>query len=251
MSERPAREAGEAVTERPDDDVGGIVVRLVTAGGSSRTERARRLAGLARALARSFRAAGVGAVATGRWMADTLIEVAPRVPVRSLAALQRQYPGLDREALALRLVASASRHSGAIGAASGALATVELVNPPLLLSAPVQLAAETLAVVAVEVKMVAELHEVYGRSAPGNGVARANAYLRAWASRRGLDRANRGGMVGNLSGAARRELRQRLLRRTGRNVTSFAPLFTGAVAAGELNRRETRRLGLEFIDDLR
>ena len=53
-----------------------------------------------------------------------------------------------------------------------------------------------------------------------------------------------------LGGAARREIRQRLMRRAGRNVTTFAPFLTGAVAGAELNRRETRRLGEEMLADL-
>ena len=43
--------------------------------------------------------------------------------------------------------------------------------------------------------------------------------------------------------AAKRELRVRLLRRMGRSTTSFAPLFAGAVAGAEVNRRSTRELG--------
>lgn len=235
------------------DEVGGILAELATqdTARSSRAARARLLAVLARRLGRSARVAGVAAVASGRWLADTVIQVAPRVPVRDAATLRRQYPGLTTDGLADRLVTSAARHTAAVGAASGAVASVDLVNPPLLLTAPVQLAAETLAVVAIEVKLVAELHELYGRPALGNGAARGNAYVRAWAGRRGLEATNPGGMVGTLSGTARRQLQGRLLRRTGRNVTSLAPFLTGAVAAAELNRRETRRLGERLIADLR
>jgi hypothetical protein len=41
------------------------------------------------------------------------------------------------------------------------------------------------------------------------------------------------------------------MRRAGRNVTTFAPFFTGAVAGAELNRRETRHLGDALVTDLR
>ena len=69
--------------------------------------------------------------------------------------------------MAEAVIRSASRTSAALGAAAGALAAAELAAPPALLATPVQLAAETLAVVAVELRMVGELHEVYGLPVPG------------------------------------------------------------------------------------
>lgn len=45
--------------------------------------------------------------------------------------------------------------------------------PPSLLTAPVLLAAETVAVVAIELKLVGELHEVCGVPPPAGGVQRA------------------------------------------------------------------------------
>ena len=50
---------------------------------------------------------------------------------------------------------------------------------------PMELGVETLALVAVELKLVAELHEVYGQQAPGTKPARMLAYLTAWSQRRG------------------------------------------------------------------
>jgi hypothetical protein len=132
------------------------------------------------------------------------------------------------------------------------LSTVEMAAPPTLLSAPVQVAAETLAVVAVELKLIAELHEVYGRPAVGTPAVRAAAYLGAWARRRGIDPFTGGsGVSGVIGGAARRELRQRLLRRAGRNAASVVPFLAGAVAGAALNQRETSRLGQRIIADLR
>ena len=62
---------------------------------------------------------------------------------------------------------------------------MEFAAPPTLLTAPVQLAAETLLVAAIEIKLLAELHEVYGVPAD-RPAARPSDGLR-----RGLDGAAR------------------------------------------------------------
>jgi hypothetical protein len=42
------------------------------------------------------------------FLADRIIDLAPRVPVRDLATLRRQFPGLGPEQLADKLVAGAA-----------------------------------------------------------------------------------------------------------------------------------------------
>jgi hypothetical protein len=54
-----------------------------------------------------------------------------------------------------------------------------------------------------------------------------------------------------LSTAARKELRERLIRRLGRNLTTLGPLLTGAAVAGFLNQRATRSLAEDVRTDLR
>jgi hypothetical protein len=46
-------------------------------------------------------------------------------------------------------------------------------------------------------------------------------------------------------------LRRRLAARVRRSTFSLSPLFTGAIAGGILNRRETRKLGRDIVDDLK
>lgn len=104
-----------------------------------------------------------------RWMTDTVADVAPHIPVRDLATLRRHFPGLDDEALADRLVRNATRATAGVGAAGGGVAAVEWTVAPTLLSAPVLLAAETVAVVSIELKLIGELHEVYGAPLPTGG----------------------------------------------------------------------------------
>jgi hypothetical protein len=187
-----------------------------------------------------------------RWVVDAVTEAAPHIPIRDLATLRAHYEGLDGDALADRLVRNAARVTAGIGAASGGVAAVEWMATPTLLSAPVLLAAETVAVVAVEIKLIGELHEVYRRPVPGSGSQRAVALLQAWANRRGVNPFTPGrGVAAALGTAARKELRERLVRRLGRNLTTLGPLLTGAAVAGFLNQRATTSLGSDIRADLR
>lgn len=187
-----------------------------------------------------------------RWMADAVGDVAPYIPIRDLETLRRHHDGLDGEALAERLVRNAARATAGVGAAGGAVAAVEWAATPTLLSAPVLLAAETVGVVAIELKLIGELHEVYRVPVPGTGAQRAIAMIQSWASRRGVNPMVPGVGVGTVLGtAARKEFRDMLLRRFGRNLTTLGPFLTGAAVASYLNRRATRALGDRLRDDLR
>ncbi len=136
--------------------------------------------------------------------------------------------------------------------AGGGVAAVEWVVTPTLLSAPVLLAAETVAVVAIEIKLIGELHEVYRVRLPRGTGQRAVAMIQAWSSQRAGQPLVPGVGVGTVLGvAARRELREMLLKRLGRNLTTLGPLLTGAAVAGYLNRRATWELGYRVGADLR
>ncbi len=243
-------------SERPSSDlvrrveVGEIVDRL-GAEDVGRVESGRLLGRLGAALLGSARAAGGRAVLTGRALADVVAELAPHVPVRDVATLREHHGGLTGDSLAEALVQAASRTTAGIGAAGGALAAAQLAAPPSLLLSPVQVAAETVAVVLVELKLVAELHVVHAAAPPGPPAQQAAAYLQAWVTRRGLDVGAAGGMAAILKTAARQQLRGRLVKRFGRNLTTLAPFLAGAVAGAELNRRETRALGDALRKDLR
>jgi hypothetical protein len=187
-----------------------------------------------------------------RWVADEIGEVAPHIPIRDLDTLRRHHDGLDGEELAERLIRNAALATASVGAASGGVAAVEWAVTPTLLSAPILLAVETVAVVAIELKLIGELHEVYRRPVPGNGAQRAVALVQAWAGRRGVNPIVPGvGVAAVLGTAARKELRERLLRRFSRNLTALGPFLTGAAVAGYLNRRATRALGDTLREDLR
>ena len=216
----------------------------------------RALASLARALSASARSAGARAVGNGRWMAEWLVDNVPRIPVRDRAALEAQYAKQGHE-LASELTRSASRASAAVGASAGALMAGEQLVPPGWLAIPMELVAETVAVAAVELKLVAELHEVYGRPVPAFAAERNMALVRAWAERRGVtpDMLTRRGAVSDALGRraraeAVRLVRRRLAGRLGRNLSSVVPLLAGAVVGAEVNRRATRSLGEAVARDL-
>lgn len=239
---------GEELERR--QQVGQVLGRL-SGDGLDRRERTRLLGRLTALLGSSARSAGSGAALSGQWLADLVAEIGPHLPVRDLLTLRAHYGGLSGAALADALVRNAARTTAAIGAAAGALSAVELAAPPTLLAAPVQVAAGTLAVVAVELKLLAELHVTYGRAPVGSRGQVATAYLTAWVSGRGINPTGGGpGLASVLGSAARQQLRSRVVRRLGRNVTTLAPFLVGALAGAELNRRETRKLAESVLRDL-
>src|ERR1039457_1440252 len=142
--------------------------------------------------------AGTG---TSRLVAQ-VVAMAPRLRVRDQAALQAQFPGKSGEEIADALIEGAARASAAVGGAAGGGFVVPGVPAfpgrggggaagvvsvlPVLPAFPAEVVAETLVVVGIEIKLVAELHEAYGTPAPGKLPERMSAYLAAWAHRRGV-----------------------------------------------------------------
>jgi hypothetical protein len=205
-------------------------------------------------LAAQVRARGVGDLfkpkAAIRWVADAVADVAPYIPVRNLETLRKHHDNLEGDALAERLIRNAAIATATVGAAGGGVAALEWAATPTLLTAPVLLAAETVAVVAIEIKLIGELHEVYGHPVQGSGGQRAVSLVQSWAHRRGVTPLAPGTMAVILGTAARKELRDRLLRRFGRNLTTLAPFLTGAAVASFLNRRATIALARAIRRDL-
>jgi hypothetical protein len=205
----------------------------------------RRLSAAIRAAAkRGGHVSGRGVSVGGRWLSAQVLALAPRLPVRNVATLRAQFPGRSPDELAEALIEGASRASAAVGVAVGAWAVL-----PFLPAAGFEITTETLAVVGIEIKLVAELHEVYGLPVPGRVVDRMTAYVGAWARRRGVALAP-GGLVLAAGSPLARQLQRRLAARAGRSLFSLGPLLTGAAAGGMINRRETRKLGGAVRDDL-
>lgn len=210
---------------------------------------ARRVRPATDATARGAQAGGSatlrGIRASGQWLTAQVLAMAPKVPIRTLGTLQAQYPGRSAEQLAASLITGASRASAGVGAAVGATAAV-----PFVPTVPVELAVETLALVAIELKLIAELHEVYGMPAPGSSGQRMLAYTGSWAERRGV-RVTTNGLALAVGSPLRRKLERRVLAKAGQSALALAPLLTGAAAGALIDHHETRKLGNQIRDDLR
>jgi hypothetical protein len=189
--------------------------------------------------------AGRGAASVAGWLSGQVLAMGPRLRIRDRAALRAQFPGRTDEEIADLLVERAARATAAVGGATGIWAAL-----PVLPAFPAEIAAETLAIAGIEVKLVAELHEAYGAPAPGGGTERARAYVASWAYRRGVYMVPSGLLLVAGSPLAG-QLRRRLTARVRRSAFSLAPLFTGVVAGAVINRRETRKLGRDIRADLR
>lgn len=241
----------------PDTDA---LARAVGAAAGEERPSAGQLREILRQARASARAAGGRAVASGSWLAEVTLDAASHLPVRDLATLRQHHHGLSGALLAKPLVRHASLASAATGATTGALAAASTATPATWATLPVELAAETLVVVAIEMKLVGELHEAAGYPVAGRLRTHGPLVARAWAESRGLSPAEltsllRTGSSGALAlgasdllGRSARDqltaqIRRRLLARAGRNTATLLPLMAGAVAGGELNRRATRRLG--------
>ncbi|ATL85996.1 hypothetical protein DNK48_14130 [Streptomyces malaysiensis subsp. malaysiensis] len=209
------------------------------------TERGR-VASLATAVGRGMRRGGERARAGVYAVADRIIANAPRIPVRDLATLRKQFPGLGPEELADKLVAGAAGGAATVGAGVGAAAM--LPAPPAM---PTELAAEIVGVASIEIKLIAELHEVYGVRAPGTARQRAMAYLGAWSEERGIDVAQPATVNAALGVHMKRELRQQVLKRSFRNMPVLAPFLIGAAVGATMNRRDTKKLARKVRKDLR
>ena len=241
----------------PDTEASDIALRAAeVAADVTETDRPQEQ----RRLIRAFnKAASSGARVVGRgtrvvrrragsgtgWLVGQVVAMAPRLRVRDQAALRAQFPGRSAEEIADALIEGAAHAAAAAGAGAGMAAVL-----PVLPAYPVEVAAETLLVVGIEIKLVAELHEAYGILAPGNFAERMSAYLAAWAHRRGVFMVE-GGLILAAGSPVARLLRRRLIARVGRSAVSLGPLLTGAAAGAMFNSRETKKLGRDIQRDLR
>ncbi|RBY86753.1 hypothetical protein DQ244_19005 [Blastococcus sp. TBT05-19] len=192
----------------------------------------------------------VGSRSPGALLGELLSVTAPRLPVRDKERLRAAHPGASDEEIADALVQRAVRATSGIGAAVGGLSAAHWLAPPSLLAVPLELGAETVLVAAVEIALIAELHELHDRRPPGDAAQRGEAYLSAWSEQRAVTAQGAG--LGSLLGAAgMKALRRRLTRRLAGAVPSAAPLLIGAALAGRGNRRATESLARRVLADLR
>ncbi|MFB6614531.1 hypothetical protein ACFCV9_09965 [Streptomyces sp. NPDC056367] len=224
----------------------GAVTAVPSATGadeaSGQGSGARRLA----AVKNGVRKGGAGIRAAALYIADRIIENAPRVPVRDLATLRKQFPGLGPDQLADKLITGAANGTSTVGAGIGAAAMLPV--PPAMV---MELTAEITGVAAIELKLIAELHEVYGLRAPGTLAERSFAYLTAWTEERGVDLTKPTTLNAALGGQMKRELRQQIMKRMFRSLPNLMPFMIGAAVGAVMNRRDTRKVAEKVRGDLR
>ncbi|MEU0393551.1 hypothetical protein ABZ208_12370 [Streptomyces sp. NPDC006208] len=262
----PSAEHSAALT--PHDGAGeterGRPASLEAAGQAGPPTRASRLAAVTKGVRKGGESALAGLARTGQgarsrlartgvsaqsaiaFLADRLIENAPRIPVRDLATLRRQFPGLGPEQLADKLVAGAALATSTVGAGIGAAAMLPV--PPAMLA---ELTTEVVGVGVIELKLIAELHEVYGVRPPGSLVDRSTAYLSSWSQERGIEVAKPATVNAAMGGQLRRQLRQQVTKRMVRNLPNLIPFMVGATVGAMMNRRDTRKLAERIRKDLR
>ena len=240
-----AERAAELATEVTEADKAADRRRLTASLAAAARSGARATGRGVRAARRGMGSARRGMGSGGGRLAAQVVAMAQRLRIRDQAALRAQFPGKSSEEIADALIEGAARGSAAVGGAVGAWAAL-----PVLPAYPVEIATETLALIGIEIKLVAELHEAYGTPATGTRVERMTAYVAAWAHRRGVFMVPTGLVLAAGSPLARR-LRWRLATRMSRSAFSLGPLLTGAFAGAMLNRQETRRLGHSVRADLR
>ncbi|WP_328378946.1 hypothetical protein OHB13_28520 [Streptomyces sp. NBC_00440] len=201
--------------------------------------------GIQHGIQQGIQKGGEGAKAGFAYITDRIIDIAPRIPVRDLTTLRKHFPGLGPEEIADRLVAGAANATSTVGAGIGAAAML-----PVPLAMPAEIAAEITGVAAIELKLIAELHEVYGMRPPGGLKDRSTAYLHAWSGERGFD-ITKPATFTALGGQMKREMRQQIMKRTVRDLPNLMPFMVGATVGAVMNRRDTRKLADKVRKDMR
>ncbi|WP_448609272.1 hypothetical protein [Geodermatophilus sp. URMC 60] len=258
--ESPLARAGRLLAEAVSGLVGGT-----TAGTDGRRSTAATLrdvvAAVAAAGARAGRGAreaapsgpgdGGAARTPSALLGDLLATAAPWLPIRDRARLRAAHRGASDDEIADALVSRAGTLTSGIGAATGGLSAAHWIAPPSLLALPLEIGAETVLTAAVELVLLGELHELYGRPAPGDARERALAYLSSWTRQRAVEESVVPGLGAVLGSAGLRTLSRRMTRRMARSVPGAAPFLVGAALGGRANRKATEALARRVLADLR
>jgi uncharacterized protein (DUF697 family) len=179
-------------------------------------------------------------------------EFVPRLPMRDASTLVRHHHGRTGEELADVLVRNASSASAMAGVVGGSLIIATKKSPQAaVVTIPIRLAAEALVIAAIEIKLVAEIHEAYGQPLGRTSGERAQGALREWAALRGIDGSEGIGMVGVLGKVMKRPAQRRAAGGMAGRLLGQKAAFLGAgIAGGAENRKETVALAAELRDRL-
>lgn len=185
-------------------------------------------------------------------MREIARSIAPRLPIRDHPTLVRHLNTDDIERMADLLVRNASSATAVAGTVGGVFVLPARSGPALIAAIPIRVAAETLVVAMIELKLIGELHEVYGRPLAGTTSQRGTTALKLWASHRGIHIFDTGGLVATLSQMARTPTTRRAAAAMSGKAMGRKGLRLGAGVAGAVdNRRATVLLGDRVRAELR
>jgi hypothetical protein len=191
---------------------------------------------------------GVGPGAT---LAERLIGATARASFRSQSALHAAYPRLNREQIARILIDRAINTSGRVGLGGGVIGSSQYFAPWTLRGVPAQIMAEAFAIAAVEVRLTAELHALYGIEASGTIKDRAGFWVTAWAKGTAHDPRGPHDFTAAMRKVVAVQTRRRLARRARRNLLTLAPMLSGAALGRWVNRRQTREFANSMHESIK
>ena len=183
---------------------------------------------------------------------DVATGIAPRLPIRDRSTLEDHLKLRDPERMAHAIVKNAANATAVAGSIGGFLVITSRTGPGLILSIPLRVATETLVVAAIELKMIGELHEIYDQPLEGSATQRGTTALKLWASYRGLDVTDTGGIFQTVTEIARRPTTRRAAASVTGKALGGRGLRLGAGVVGAIeNHKSSMSLGDQVRAELR
>jgi len=183
---------------------------------------------------------------------DVATGIAPRLPIRDRSTLEDHLKLRDPELMAHAIVKNAANATAVAGSIGGFLVITSRTGPGLILSIPLRVATETLVVAAIELKMIGELHEIYDQPLEGSATQRGTTALKLWASYRGLDVTDTGGIFQTVTEIARRPTTRRAAASVTGKALGGRGLRLGAGVVGAIeNHKSSMSLGDQVRAELR
>jgi hypothetical protein len=195
---------------------------------------------------------GIQSAISSERLRETVNTFAPRLPVRDRATLEKHLDLRDRDRLTEALIRNAANATAVAGSVGGFFVLTGRRTPAgFMVAIPLRVATETLVVAAIEVKLIAELHEVHEQSLGTTPTAAATAALKLWSSYRGLEIGDTVGLVATVAEIARRPMARRAtVAVTGRALGRRGMRLGAGVLGAVENRRATMALGEEVCSTL-
>lgn len=202
------------------------------------------------ALARASEGMPKKAFTSGAFVSSTLLETISQMKVRTGEELTQKYPDLSPRETAEVLIREAARTTLLLGGAAGAVSSAGALAPPLWVTLPLGPLAATLTTSLVELRLVREIHAIYGIPLDSSPQGMRKLFS-SWASGKSSERPeNLTEWKDTTQDAFTRLVQRQVLTRLARSVSSLAPMFIGAALGGALAHSGTQRLGENLLTSL-